>query len=248
MMLPFNTAAAWISPLTEMKNMPDKSHPLLFSSAGLSMIELGVVLVIIGLVMFAGISSWGMIIESRQMSRTSAALHQAGTCLLERMHHSLQYPEYSTGLQTYPDNPSVCMDSSGARDVDVCLCAANTGDAWGNRLRYLEGVGVVNGTDVRLQGTSVFHRPHHGEDIEETVELSQNSSAMTEDGIKSGIAFILLSTGRDGFFDDPGYADCFEDSSDIVGSLMNCSPDFSRITSDQFLIITGHRIFGSLSK
>ncbi|RQD59318.1 MAG: hypothetical protein D5R98_07730 [Desulfonatronovibrio sp. MSAO_Bac4] len=206
------------------------------------MFELCIVLIVIGLIISAGLISWRQVIESRKVDRTDSSLHLIKSCLFERMTHSLQYPTYSSDLSEDPLNSRLCINDAGHKDVDACLCPGRASDAWGAKIRFIEGAGIVDGADAPLQGEFAVYRPHHQPNMQEAVALSPESSVMTDVGSQNQVAFILLSLGPDGIFDDQSYETCFTDSSAIVGTLLNCSPDFSLSSNDQFLIITGHEV------
>jgi len=77
------------------------------------MIELSIVIVIIGIILGLGLSSWMMLIEAREISKTQSVLRQTKNCLLRRMTHSLQYPTYTDNLTTN------CTSKNDSKDVEA---------------------------------------------------------------------------------------------------------------------------------
>ena len=225
-----------------MKTSSIKKYESDNQTAGVTMIELGMVLAVIGLILFAAIGAWRSVVESRQIASTTSVMQQAKNCLVERMVHSLHYPTYSSDLQTDQQDPAQCISHDPQKDVDACLCRPGIRDAWGNRLRFVEGI-TEDGNS--LHGEYAVDSPYRET---EAVEPVYYSSAFTEAGEKKGIAFILVSPGPDGLLDEQVWPDnCFDNQDSITGSLADCTPDFTKRNDDQFLIVTGHELRAILS-
>ena len=172
------------------------------------MIELSIVIVIIGIILGLGLSSWMMLIEAREISKTQSVLRQTKNCLLRRMTHSLQYPTYTDNLTTN------CTSKNDSKDVDACLCKAGRKDAWGNRIRFISG---VNATGQSLAGQFAIDMPYH--------ENGSSPYKATEPGTESN---ATLKDGRNAsriVFNSPSSSD---------GSKRN-DPFSSRISEIQFI-------------
>mgnify|MGYP006275019855 CR=1 FL=1 len=210
------------------------------------MIELSIVIVIIGIILGLGLSSWMMLIEAREISKTQSVLRQTKNCLLRRMTHSLQYPTYTDNLTTN------CTSKNDSKDVDACLCKAGRTDAWGNRLRYIGG---MNGTGDSLAGQFAIDMPYHdtGSGSYEATEPGRKSNAILKDGRNAThIVFVLISIGKYSNFDSAEYGGCFPDDTLVTDFSQCTSPDFSvtdadRKDNDQFLIVNGNEIRTRLS-
>jgi prepilin-type N-terminal cleavage/methylation domain-containing protein len=101
------------------------------SLTGFTLIELSVVLVIIGLIMFAGIAAWSTIVEGQRITSTRATMENIKRCLITRVMYSEAFP---TWQMTNMD----CAAPRSQFDVDHCLCGRT--DAWGSAIRYISGL------------------------------------------------------------------------------------------------------------
>lgn len=225
--------------MTYFNSSPAPGH----SKSGFTLIELSIVLVVIGLILGIGFTSWSLIIEARSIAKTQSTLRQVKSCLLKRMTHSLQYPTYSDNLQINHPDAGTCVNDVPYRDVDACLCRTGANDVYGEKLHYVEGFHTDGSQDKILKEKFIIEAPYRGTSIEDAVP-ARDSSALTDGGNIQRVAFILISKGKDKEFDKSSYQECFDDIHDIVGSLKDCSPDFSNRHDDQILIITGQEIRG----
>ncbi len=212
------------------------------------MIELSIVIVIIGIILGLGLSSWQMLIKARETAKTQSVLRQTKNCLLRRMTHSLQYATYTANLK------ADCSNKNNSKDVDACLCKPGRKDAWGNRVRFISG---INATDESLAGQFAIDMTYHENNSKDrswkAAEPGTNSNAILKDGRKAThIVFVLISLGKLGKFDSTEYGDCFPDET-LITDLSQCtSPDFSvtdpdRKNNDQFLVVNGNEVRARLS-
>ncbi|WP_457572461.1 hypothetical protein [Desulfovulcanus sp.] len=211
-----------------------------FLSSGFTLIEMAVILIIIGLILFVGVASWQTLSEGRRITQTRTILEEAKDCLIKRMYYTEAYPRFDTGNNT----------SNSSADVDQCL--AEKRDAWGHPLRYLGG--IDNATNASLAGKFII------DDLAEnqTAEYKPGdwSNATDKDGNNVGdIAFILISFGRDGQADDSSYGTPLS----FTGSIYNPDstaaridenhlPQFNATGDDLYLIVTGNELKAVLSQ
>lgn len=219
------------------------------TSAGFTMIELSIVIVIIGIILGMGLSSWQMLIEAREIAKTQSVLRQTKNCLLRRMTHSLQYPTYTAELK------ADCSNRNNSKEVDACLCKPGRKDAWGNRLRFING---INATDDSLAGQFAIDMPYHknnsGNRSWKAAEPGIKSNVILKDGRNAThIVFVLISLGKLGRFDSTKYGKCFPDGT-LVTDLAQCAenPDFrltnsTRKDNDQFFVVNENEIRARLS-
>lgn len=154
--------------------------------------------------------------------------------------YSLRYPTYTDGLLVD------CSNADQTKDVDACLCQPKMRDAWGGRLRYIDGYFVNATGSFPLTEQSAVTVPTAGI---EAINPDADSKATIATRTHQYIAFILLSHGKNRVLDYSGNISCFEDDNRLVGDLRNCTPNFydERI-DDQYIIVSGPEIRGWLSE
>ncbi len=225
---------------------------------GFTLLELSVVLVIIGLLVAGGVAGFSALLEGRRVAKTASALYQAKQCLLKRMFYSNTYPSY-TGDNT-PATAADNLNCSGgvsdlAKDVDDCLC--NHLDAWGQPLMYLEG---IDNNDQPLTGQYILTNEAQGQNA--TYPSSANSTIIDKDNTTiPGIAFVLISYGRDRIADNLTYSGLFAGGVQVETIDPNAAtPDFStnnnnpagtldeNVRDDQIVYVTGTELISTLTQ
>ncbi len=233
---------------------------------GFTMMELSIVIVIIGLLMAGGVAGFSAVMEGRRVAKTASILYQAKQCLLKRMFYSNQYPSYFDG-GTAADNTDDLDCAAGnldvANDVDDCLC--NLLDAWGQPLLYLEGAWDDAGSDTRLTGEFITDNPAQAQNA---TYPDSGSAIVDKDGTTiPGIAFVLISYGRDRIADHTSYRDLFDNAFGGSGTQIAfikeggaATPDFSTnnfnpsgttdddVRDDQIVYVTGTEIISLLTQ
>ncbi|MBT8764141.1 type II secretion system protein [Desulfohalobiaceae bacterium Ax17] len=173
---------------------------------GFTLVELALVLVIVGLLIGGGVLSWTSLMQARKIAATRSALNQAKDCLFRRIAYTNKYPDYTPA----PD----CSSVDQTKDVDVCLCGIK--DAWGNRLRFLEG--LEQGGDG-LSQSSDYVIANLAQD-QARATISPDSKVIdVHNKERTGVAFILISFGKNGQADDSSYGDRFVSSDTLAAAL-----------------------------
>jgi type II secretory pathway pseudopilin PulG len=208
-------------------------------SSGFTLIEMAVILVIIGLILFVGVASWQMLSEGRRITRTRIILEEAKDCLIKRMYYTEAYPRFHTGRDA----------SNSSADVDQCL--GEKRDAWGHPLRYLGGINATNGS---LAGQFIIDDRAENQTA---VSPGDWSNAIDKDGNNTGdIAFVLISFGRDGQADHSSYGGRLP-TDDIYEPTQTASsteddpanpPQFNVTGDDLSLIVTGNELKALLTE
>ncbi len=218
--------------------MKKKYHPVyrknhLFSY-GFTLIEMGVILCILGVILFVGIASWQTLVEARRLARTKAVLEEAKDCILKRIYYTESYPRFHTGLDF----------TNSSADVDTCI--ASLRDAWGHPVRYLEG---TDNSSTELQGQYIIKDEEEGRNNQ--TSPGPYSNATTRDGNVGDIAFVLISFGKDGKADDNSYGSLLDNdiyNPSNTAATFSSPLDFSNITDDVYLIVTGNELKSLLSE
>ncbi len=198
-------------------------------SNGFTMLEVGIILLVLGFIITVAIFSWLSLMESREIAKTKATLLVVKRCLLKKMAISLEYPTYSSNL-------NCTTNYDPAKDVDSCICDSSIKDAWDNKIRFLEGFDT---TSTSLQGKMAIDRPP----AEINGTSASDSSIVIDkkgDTIRN-VVFVLISFGKDKQPDHTSYGNLFVSGS-LVGSLTNGTPRFDSIADDICLILTDHEV------
>ncbi len=181
-------------------------------------------------------------IEAKRISETSSVLIAVRNCLMEKMVYSLKYPDYS-----YPLTSEMCEEGtySSHKAVDKCLCGRYT-DAWGRRIRYLDGFDDSNSS---LEGKYVISKPWAG--ISSTGPSTESSIIDKNGEKKERVAFVLISFGKNGEPDDSSYGNLLSDHN-LVGELKEGLPKFNSTDTgekdDIYLFVTGDQIRAFLKR
>ncbi len=237
---------------------PRSTHTL--RPPGFTMIELSVVLVIIGVIMFAGIASWSTIVAGQRINSTRAEMENIKRCLINRVMYSDAFPTWDlTGMN--------CNTPRSQFDVEHCLCGRT--DAWGNAIRYIAGLeeGGSSGLGQNATHYIVTNEPQGrgGGDI--TKPSPANSQVNGTDGMIQSVAFVLLSYGSDRQ-PDPDSADPNETYGPLfdgdltagnqpvnrIGDFIVGAPDptrhpnFSNTRNDLYLVVTSYELASMLRR
>ncbi len=210
---------------------------------GITLLELSMVLVVIGIIMGIAIFSWMSFIEAKKVSETYSDLTSVKNCLFSKMLYSTKYPTYSDPLTA-----QMCANHSysSEKEVDLCICGGRK-DAWGHYIRYIDGFDASNSS---LAGKDALKRPWAG--ITYAYSPSPESQIIDKDGkVVTKVAFVLVSFGKDGRADDPSYANMFV-GDNLVGDLRVSTPCFNCTSpahrDDLYLVVTGDEIRAFLSR
>ncbi|MGE4299420.1 MAG: type II secretion system protein [Desulfovibrionaceae bacterium] len=212
---------------------------------GFTLIEMAIVLIIIGLLVGVGVSTWMGMLSVRKYATTVSVLQQAKMCLLKRSFVSEQYPSYTTGL--------ICgSNDNDNNDVDACLCGGALHDAWGRRIYFLDGRDSSNNV---LAGGNVVADDARGQTRTEPGASSQVTDH--QGATRSDVAFVLLSFGEDGTPDGPDanthYKALFEADLNVqVRPMPTPAPDFSYETDstkkDVELVVTSYELLSQIRR
>jgi prepilin-type N-terminal cleavage/methylation domain-containing protein len=210
---------------------------------GFTLIELSVVLVIIGLIIFAGIAAWSTIVEGQRIAATRATMENIKRCLITRVMYSEAFPTWQLTNMN-------CAAPRSQFDVDHCLCGRT--DAWGNALRYISGLEAANlglGENGSLhyivtnlpQGRSSVTTPHGNSRVR--VSAAQEIA---------GVAFVLISYGSDRVADHASYGGLFAPDLSAASQPANrigaTIPDFSNAGNDLYLVVTSFELAAQLRR
>lgn len=179
------------------------------NSPGMSLVELVLVLLLIGLLFSLGAACWGPLAASRRIARTQADLNRIKHCLVRHAAAGGRYPSYESA-----------SDCSRTQDTDlgVCLCREGGRDAWGNAFLFLEGRESGGGG---LAGKPVSGFAYQG--LEPT-DVSEESRAVgRNEETYARVAFVLVSLGANGVPD--GDFDSFPP--DVAARTMDQPANFS---------------------
>lgn len=220
--------------------------------SGFTLIELSVVLVIIGLIMFAGIAAWSTIVAGQRITATRAEMENIKRCLINRVVYSEAFPTWDlTGMD--------CATPRSQFDVEHCLCGRT--DAWGNAIRYVSGLqNATLGSEHGLGEDGDLH--YIVENIPQgrfpaDVIRPASSQAIISAGEPpiDSVAFILVSYGSDRQ-PDPDSADPNETYGPLFPAVNQPSnkmdpalpPDFSNTRNDLFLVVTSYELASMLRR
>jgi len=217
------------------------------------MLELGVVVVIIGIILSAVGLSWSAVIQARRLAQTQTVLLEAKNCLLERMYYNNTYPSFTSGLD--------CSGTQNIPEMDVDSCICGLVDAWGQPIYFLSGRKANSPYDpLFVDGTPdeynfVVNNPAHGQTA---TNPDQTQSTIID---RSGttvpyVAFVLISYGMNGVADPGSNYDALLEGAGVRAATLNNTnpPDFTNTTDttnvglgvgsddDIFIVVTGPEI------
>ncbi|MEW5774234.1 MAG: type II secretion system protein [Thermodesulfobacteriota bacterium] len=246
--------------------------------AGFTLIELGVVLVIAGIMLTLGYYSWGMVVEGRKNAATLAELRKVRACIMASITADNVYPSW-TATRTAPINPTNAVDR----------CLEDRVDSHTNPIYFIEG---VRSTAQRVAGnpslaggcllpstslastdpcsSSYSTSPPGPPPIVPQPGTAAGSSSYTTDRdgvVITDVAFILASFGRSGVADNVNLQNMFLPAGTLSASILatGINPSFARAASDGtdpltdpaqignwsndiYLIVTYQEILGELAK
>jgi prepilin-type N-terminal cleavage/methylation domain-containing protein len=209
---------------------------------GFTLIELAIVLVVGGLLIGLGISSWVGFRDSRRLALAASLEYQMKDCLTRRVLHSERYPTWSG---------AVACDTT--LDVDACMCSNGSPilDPWGKPFLFLSGwdtTPTARGLgDVSSATSSQFVISDTARDQTRTAPaVSSNATDHTGAG-RRDVAFILVSYGQDTLADSTSYGSRF--GTNRAAALdPTARPDFQTGHKDDvYLIVTAGELTASLA-
>lgn len=190
---------------------------------GMSLVEMGVVVLIIGLMAGLGVYSVRQMMENARVNRTRSLLTQVKDCLEKRAVFNNRYPSHETG---------VIRCDKLTYDVNACLCRGEiVRDAWDTELRYIDG--------IEAPGSSLAGKPLLSE-----TPPAPNSEIIDASGRKVGdVAFLIISYGDNRVADHPSY-----DGPPLQTLNHAAPPDFSGKNDDVYLLVTANELRASMAE
>lgn len=149
---------------------------------GFTLLETAIIMIFVGIVAGMVMLSWSSFAETRRIARARSQLRQMKDCLMRAMLVTEHYPR-------------------GA-DFEACGGAAGP-DAWGNGLRWLVGAG--SGASALCERDAVVSDLARGQAAATVHDASKVILPSAGGGEQGGVAFVLVSLGRDGRADDATY-------------------------------------------
>lgn len=218
----------------------------------MSLIELAVVVVIIGLILGIGTASWTMLIDARQLSRTRGEMRRASNCIMQRVEASARYPDYEEDFTT-------------ASTALVNTCLAQRQDAWNGFIYFIEGVeeGAATSLQTSFSGSPGCIAPNvTAADADpcapsNVIKPDQTSSVATDkDGnTVERVAYILVSYGEDRSADSATYGDLFDADTHAATMDIGSPPDFTgtevagvATRDDVYLIVTYEDMLAAIAE
>lgn len=173
---------------------------------GFTLIEMGIVLLIIGIILGMGTASWVSYASARKVVMTAGTMRRAKDCLVRHIMSERMYPGYSSG-QDFQDTNTF--------SVDACLNGKL--DGWGRQICYIQGrYDDSNGLDqnycllvneTTLDSTDPCCSKHS---TSPPVKPYLTSKIIDDDGNEVGdVAFVLVSMGADGVPNNDTYSGLF---------------------------------------
>lgn len=192
---------------------------------GFGLVEAAIVLAVVGLVCAMVALTWGGFIESRRIGQTRSQLRQTKDCLLRSTLFSEHFP-------------------SGA-DFGKCVRASGP-DAWGNELRWLVGAGSAGA--LLSERDAVVDDEARGQTVTTVHDGSKVILPASGGGLQSGVAFALVSLGRDGRADSPTYdtLDGQQWAAIVQTSPATLPPDFSLSGDDMVLVVKAYELSANI--
>lgn len=210
-------------------------------ASGMTVVELALVVVIIGCVLALGGYSMITMLHNARLSKTRAILEQTRDCLIKRAVYNDRYPSYAaTGVID-------CTDLT--YDVNACFCKKDgvVKDAWGQELRYLEGVNAGKG----LGGQKIMDFSGSGNAVSpgEASKLINKAGKEEDD-----VAFVLISYGEgtdstEGIAFHDSYGSRFPGTALAGHIAVGAPPDFRHKDNDDlYLLVTAGELRRTLAE
>ncbi len=198
---------------------------------GFTLVEIGIVLVIIALMLGFGVTAYMSLMETRKVGKAQSLLKDAKSCLFKRALVSERYPSYT---------PALTCGSGGvsSMDVDDCICPSGMLDPWGQGIRFLEGVQGV--------GTGLAGSPFVDEIVRGQTRVAPDaifSQILDHTGVlRDDVAFVLISFGEDTVADSVSYGNEFAGGIQAtkIGAVL---PDFQTgHVDDLYVVVTSSEL------
>jgi prepilin-type N-terminal cleavage/methylation domain-containing protein len=201
------------------------------SRNGFTLVEIGIVLVIVALMLGFGVTAYMGLMETRKVASAQSLLKDAKACLLKRALVSERYPSYTAALTCGSGGDSTM-------DVDDCICPSDMLDPWGQGIRFLEGVQGI--------GTGLAGSPFVSEIVRGQTRVAPDavfSQALDHTGLlRDDVAYVLISFGENTVADNTSYGNEFAggiQATKIGGTL----PDFQTgHVDDLYVVVTSSEL------
>lgn len=221
---------------------------------GYTLVEMAIVLVIAGIILAIGVSSWMLLAEGRKNSSTYATMRRARDCIEDYVAQTGLYPAYSSDLAADPN-------------FAVNICLNGKLDAWGEQIMFLEGIRDGGGTLASLcllsTETASTDDPCSAEYAvtadRPPIKPDATSTITDKDGNTiSDVAFVLISYGRQRNADHTSYGNLLDPA--VVGVFASrisagSQPDFSttlllnpREDDDIYMVVTYPELVSEVAK
>ena len=215
--------------------------------SGFTLIEMGIVLVVAGILISLGSMSWLLLVEGRKNSSTLATMRRARDCIENYVIQTGRYPAYSANLSTDPN-------------AAVNICLQGKQDAWGQQILFLEGIRDGGGTlaDLCVLPTDTASSsdpcsPSHTSNP--PIKTDTTSRMVDKDGNTiSDVAFVLISYGKGLHSDHTSYGNRLDPTvAGTYANQMTTTPDFSTSLltgedDDLYLVVTYPELVAEVSK
>ena len=212
------------------------------ASPGFTLIELGIVLVVAGLLIGLGISSWVGFRDSRRLALAASLEYQMKDCLTRRVLHSERYPTWK--------GAAACDTTL---DVDACMCSNGSPilDPWGKPFLFLSGWDTTSPArglgDISAGLTSQFVISDTARDQTRTAPAATSTATDHTGTGRKDVAFILVSYGQDTLADSTTYGSRF--GTNRAAALSTATPPNFQTghKDDVYLIVTGGELTAYLA-
>jgi type II secretory pathway pseudopilin PulG len=192
---------------------------------GFTLLEITILLVVIGFVAGMAMLSWSSFAEARRAGQTKSQLRHMKECLQRTILVTEHYP----------------------READFKACSAAVGkDAWGNAPRWL--VGADSEGSGLCERDAVVSDEARGQTAASIHNDSKIILPDAEGGEQGGVAFALISLGKDGKAANATYdkLDTGPWAEILASGSQPSPPDFSDNRDDMVLVVKAYELSAAI--